>query len=311
MRAPSQLDEIPAPFVAEKGQRGWLVARRDLLGELLCSGFGPDDEVEPATSDVLGRRPLGELHLGERRALVRTFHHGGLLRWLTGKRFLAPDRPFEELLLSFQLRLLRVPTSEVVAARARRARFWGWHLDLVSLRLEGTCELGHFLEEVRDGKVCEALRARVLRETGRCLGHMHRAGLQHGDLTPRNLLVERELPAVRTPKVWVLDLDRCRLGEPLGEGERQADLARLLRSVLRIESWGRPFLRRSDHARFLAGYGEGLGRSDPGGWKRTWRGVSRVLRRARPWHRLAGRAEALFGGGPRQRDRVAEPSGGS
>lgn len=302
------LERIPGAYRIERSGGGVLAVLAELQDALADAGFTADAERELADSDLAGRRPMGEILLGERRFLVRRFHHGGLLRWLTGRRFADPERPFRELLLSGELTRRGVATPEVVAARARALSPFGWRLEIVTRRLEQVWDAAEVLEALRGGELALSARRRFFDGLGALVGRLHHLGFLHADLNPRNILLERDLdpggPAERAdprPRFWILDLDRSRFVDQLEDGARRANLRRLLRAVWRRERRGRPFLGPADALRFFLAYGEALGR--PGWrWREDMAAVLQGAQRRQRWHRLSWRAEELFGAGAASRD---------
>jgi hypothetical protein len=164
----------------------------------MAAGYGPEFDAPLSAADVAGRRRLFELEIGAERFLVRRFTHGGLLRWLTGARFLDAERPFREIVLSERLRAAELPTPLIAAARARRLGGAGWSLEVVTRRIEGSIDLGRVLAgEV--GSLRPARATRLLAGAGRLVREMHEAGFFHADLTPRNLLVDPRPGPFRVP----------------------------------------------------------------------------------------------------------------
>lgn len=258
LRAVEESLELPPgdAFVALRGRRGLMVCRASLQGALEQAGFGPDgrrgEERLPDAAEA-GREPLGRLQLGDVAALVRRFTHGGLLRAVTGTRFRDPGRPFEELRLSERLRDLGIPTPRVLAARAVRARGFGYELALVTERLEGTRDIGHLIGDVRRGEAPVGALRRAVRDAGALVGRLHDVGFLHADLQPANLLVHR---APRTRGAIALDLDGSAFHEaPLAADLRLGNLARLWRHVKRREREHGAVLSPADLALFLVGYG--------------------------------------------------------
>lgn len=225
MIAPSLTAALGEQFEFQITPRGLLAVRRDVLAELTACGFGLDSDGGAVPSSLGGRNPLLELRAGAHDLLVRRFTHGGLLRWLTGRRFLDPERPFVEAQLSEQLLAAGVLTPQVVAARARRVA-GAWHLDLVTRRVPGGEDFAAWLERERDS----AARARLLASFGAWLRRLHDLGFLHADLHPKNVLVTH---ADQAPQWWLIDLDRSALRSTLSERERCANLARLVRYVWR------------------------------------------------------------------------------
>lgn len=273
------LEELPAGYFVEESPAGVLAVQADFAIPLLRFGYGPSADGPLRQSEATGRQPLLEIPLPEETLLVRRFRHGGLLRWLTGARYLDPARPFRELALSAALRRLGIPTPEVVAARARKAPIGGWELDLVVRRIPNAIDLGMLLALVRSGEVSPLELRPVVREAGRTVRAMHLAGCLHADLNPNNLLVERR--AGGGVVVWVLDLEGSRLSLRVGERERRDNLRRLLRHVARRERRFGRVLATTDYARFLLAWDGGRGE-----WKDAWRQIRARHGRFLLWHRL-------------------------
>jgi len=272
-----------------------LVVRDGYSASLMEADLGPDGRGQPAPSDVAGRRPLGQLAADDETLLVRTHQHGGLLRFLTGARFLDSERPFRELLLSVQLEQLGLPTPRVVGARAQRIFGPFWSLMLVSVRVPGAEDLGRALAKLSSEREARPL----MRAMGSLVGRLHRAGLEHVDLHPGNMLVESSWANTPNPKLWILDLDRCRLVESLPDDVRLSMLARLMRYAIRRPELARVSLTSSNLMRFMHAYQETLGGA--GDKKADWRGVGSRLQAAAKRHRLGWRLEEVVGAGAETR----------
>ncbi len=285
----SILAELPGGYFVEETPRGILAVHADVTRALHEAGYSPEADGELRPSELAGRAPLHELELLGECYLVRRFRHGGLLRRFTGSRFLDPERPFRELILSDSLTRLGIPTPRVVAARARNLGF-GWELDLVTRRIEGTLDLGHWLDCLRRGEVSERSRRGVLEAVGDLVRRLHLHGCLHADLQPHNILV-RPLPSGGQVELWLLDLDRSYFVDAPAASQRRAQLERFYRHVARSERRRGPALRLTDWARFLRGYDPERAR-----WKADWRAVR--SRYALGWglHRAGGLIDRLLGG---------------
>lgn len=301
MRLWEVLDTLPEGYELVRGRQGWLAVERGARAALLASGFGPDGGESLPPSGLVGRGALGLIESAGERWLVRRFHHGGFLRWLGERLFLQPSRPFRELVCAHALRAAGFSTPRVVAARALRSRPFGWRLALVSAHVAGRIEGADVLERRRRGELEESEWRRFLDTFGALIGRLHAAGFLHADLTPRNLLFERDLAAA-----WVLDLDRARFARPLSERARRDNLRRLYRSVRRREARARPFLRHADYLRFLSAYARAHG-TEPD-WRSDWVAIERRDRRRQPAHRLGWWLERRFGSGPEARDGGFRPA---
>lgn len=291
------LAELPAGYFVEETPGGVLAVAASSVQALLELGYGPETDGQLEASDLHGRRPMYEFRMGDERLVLRRFHHGGLLRWATGARFLDAERPFRELILADALARSGIATPDVVAARARLAKGGGWYLDIVTRRLEESIDLGEALERVRRGELGHATRVALTRALGNLLRQLHSFGLVHADLQPRNLLVKlADLEAgVASPVLWVIDLDRSAFVGDLSDDERRANLRRLFRSVDRRNRSGQPFLTRVDYARFFKSYDPGRQR-----WKADWRRIFTDHTRRGPAHWVGQLFERTFSDG-RQR----------
>lgn len=290
------LDELPSGFFVEESPRGVLALHTDVARELHAAGYGPEHDGDLRQSDLEGRRPLYFLGGAEANLVLRRFSHGGLLRWLTGARYLDPERPFRELMLVDSLLRAGVRTPQVVAGRARMARPFGWTLDVVTRRVPDSVDLGFVLGMVRRDELSGERLHRLVEATGELVQKLHRHACQHADLTPPNILLERAFidGTAQRPALWILDLDRSVLRRHLDRPRRTENLRRLFRYVGRRDrTFGRS-LSRTDFARFLRAYaGEGED------WKSIWRVVLAAHGRWRVFHALGWFLERLFG---RRRD---------
>jgi len=259
-------------FEFEDERRGCIARRKGLRAQLDAAGFTLDSNGVAAPSELGGRNALWSFRVGHEEFVLRRFTHGGLLRWLTGRRFRDPERPFREAQLSQQLQAAGIATPDVVCMRAVRAGSGGWNLDLVTRRVVGARDLSAVLESTDD----RAVRARLLDAFGGWLRRLHDVGFLHADLHPKNVLVRggAEPPF----ELWVVDLDRSVFRAELGDRERAGNLARLLRYVWRRRT--RLGLRAHDLARTLRAY-------EPDGVRRQelWRRIRTRTERTLLLHR--------------------------
>jgi 3-deoxy-D-manno-octulosonic acid kinase len=159
-----------------------------------------------------------------RRAVVRHGHHGGMLAGMLKDAFLPPTRAPYELLASYLLAGAGVPTPPVLAFAIYRA---GWILrrsDFVTLALPGR-DLGSALNEQPEA----AARHAWLQPIGDLVRALTRAGAWHQDLNVRNILLVPNAEGLHN--AFVLDVDRVRFAPPGDPNVRDANIARLERSV--------------------------------------------------------------------------------
>jgi hypothetical protein len=110
-----------------------------------------------------------------------------------------------------------------------------------------------------------ALRSSLALALGHLVGRLARSGLQHHDLSTKNVLVtdpptppsgdRRTSPPAEWPRLWLIDLDNMRRGEAY---ERHA-LVRMLGQLGDVPAW----VTRTDRRRFALGYERAAGRALP------------------------------------------------
>jgi 3-deoxy-D-manno-octulosonic acid kinase len=160
----------------------------------------------------------------ERHAVVRHSHHGGVFGPLLGDVFLPPTRAPYELLASYILARAGVRTPPVLAFAVYQV---GWLLrrsDFVTLQLPGQ-DLGSAFMERPDAPA----RRSWLGPLGELVRALTRAGAWHQDLNVRNILLVPD--AAGAASAVVLDVDRVRFVPPGDPNVRDANIARLERSV--------------------------------------------------------------------------------
>lgn len=209
------------------GHRLWVVREFETAIEAL--GFGDAHAFRTALAGARlvegGRAPHRLLALpeGSERLRLRPARHGGVLGGLLGGRFLSPERAPRELGLWLSLRRQGVALPTPVAAIAsRRGGLWSCHFAALER------------EAARDGRawLVAAPPPPMLRRGAlafaRALRRLHDAGVVHGDLNLRNLLIEGEGDALAC---LFVDLDHARVQDVVSPRDRLAELARLARSL--------------------------------------------------------------------------------
>jgi len=154
------------------------------------------------------------------RVVVRHNRHGGLLRALTGDRFLPPTRAPYELRASHALHEFGVRTPDVVAYAIYHAGVGLRRSDVVTREITGAADLAT--------PVSDPAAARAAVEA--LLTALARAGAAHADLNARNILLAGGPP----PTAWVLDVDRVRFHHPGTASVARDNRARLTRSARKL-----------------------------------------------------------------------------
>ena len=154
--------------------------------------------------------------------VLRPYRRGGLVARLSEARYLwtglERTRAFRELRLTADLHTRGLPVPRPVAADVTR-HGPTYAAALITVRISGARALASLLE---NGEADDDL----LQCVGATIRRFHDVGLDHVDLNARNLLVGEE------GKVWLIDLDRCRL-RPDGAWKGR-NLERLERSLVKF-----------------------------------------------------------------------------
>lgn len=188
--------------------------------------FDPDywRRTGRVVGEAPGRGASLFLDAGDTQWVLRPYRRGGLIARISESRYLwtglERTRAFRELRLTARLFDLGLPVPRPVAAGVIRHGL-GYEAGLITERLPGARALAARLQE---GEADAAL----LEAVGTTIRRFHDAGLDHVDLNARNLLVDAD------ERIWLIDLDRCRLRRP--GAWREANLDRLARSLAKFEA---------------------------------------------------------------------------
>ncbi len=199
-------------------------------------------------------RPVGEGGRGgawfidapSSQCVLRRYLRGGLAARASRDRYLwrGPDktRSFAEFRLMRALLARGLPVPQPVAAQYVHEGLF-YRAALLMERLADVTSLATLAQELRA----------PWEDTGRLIARFHRAGLQHADLNAHNVLFDER------GKGWLIDFDRGRLRIP-ATGWREQNLARLLRSLLKLRG-SRPAEEvRHDFARLRRAYDQAWAR---------------------------------------------------
>jgi 3-deoxy-D-manno-octulosonic acid kinase len=199
--------------------------------------------THPERREYQGRGPVYSAPLpdGGPRVVVRHARRGGLLAPLLRDVYLPPTPAVSELLISAILVRGGVPTPPVLAFATYAVAGILRRLDVMTVEVEGS-DLATALAQAASPGERQALHAPV----ARLLGAMLNAGAWHQDLNARNiLLTTREQGQVLG---LVVDVDRVRFAPPGDPHVRDANLARLRRSMEKFRARGAPAFDDGDFA---------------------------------------------------------------
>jgi tRNA A-37 threonylcarbamoyl transferase component Bud32 len=181
---------------------------------------------EAGARRLQGRDAAFALQLPEsdRRGVIRHNRHGGLLRSLTGDRFLWPTRAPQELMLSEELRRLRVPTPAVLAFAIYPAGAFATS-DVITEEIAGATDFGELLLRTTPDAPD---RLHAWNAVKRLMKRLASAGVRHHDFNAKNILLQSTDDGLFT--AWVLDVDRIEL-DCTRRDAYAGNRARLRRSV--------------------------------------------------------------------------------
>jgi len=157
--------------------------------------------------------------------VVRHNRHGGLLASVTGDLFLSPTRAPHELAVALRLTAAGVPTPVIVAYAIYRAGPFLRRSDVASLEIPDSTDLAAVLTR---GSVAECRDA--LDATAVLIGELARCGARHHDLNVKNVLLAKSAGG-KTPRAYVLDVDRVEFGAPDNASITERNLDRFARSA--------------------------------------------------------------------------------
>ncbi len=162
------------------------------------------------------------LSAGAEEWVLRHYRRGGMIARLSERRYvwtgLERTRAFREFQLTADLHAQGLPVPRPVAAGVTRHGLT-YEAALITVRIPDARALADLL-------LADEADDELLQRVGATIRRFHDAGLDHVDLNARNLLVDRG------GKVWMIDLDRCRVRKA-GRWQ-QANLERLQRSLSRF-----------------------------------------------------------------------------
>ena len=209
--------------------------------------------------------------LPDKRLVVRQFVHGGLLGRLWQDLFWSARPMLQELRLALHARRSDVPTSRPVALRLERVFGPLLRAHYVTEELPGVQNLLELCAADSTDVLGPSRRQAVSLAVARTLAAMHEAGIDHGDLNLKNLLVNG---AAVPPQAYVIDFKKAHPRPVMGLEQGLQNLARLDRSVAKWAA-SRSAIGTADRLRTLRHYirlraGDGADWKTPARNIRTW-----------------------------------------
>jgi tRNA A-37 threonylcarbamoyl transferase component Bud32 len=164
------------------------------------------------------------------RVVVRHAHRGGVPRRFASDLFLFRLRPLRELIASFRLRSLGVPTPEFVAYVTYIARPF-FRYDVATREVEDAADLAAWLSRTPDPDSRRAL----IHSAAVLVDRLAEAGAHHSDLNAKNILLVRNDSGF---DALVIDVDRVRFHVARSPMVMEANLQRLDRSLRKLRDRG-------------------------------------------------------------------------
>ncbi len=238
---------------------GFLVVRRE-LAEPVARAFAPMhqvwDRIRQRRFTVRGRAGVASFPLGKElpTMMVRRYVHGGLFASIGRDLHFGAERAFNELAVAEGAFAAGVRSPQPIGILAAKAGGPFWRLAFLSAEIPDCEDLIHYCCRLGEypAETAAIEKRGVIRETANQLRKMHDAGILHGDLHLKNLLLQRRLAS--TPLVYVIDFDMARATPgPLPLEQRLRNLNRLARSVRKL-SVADSVLTAWDRLRFLRDY---------------------------------------------------------
>lgn len=172
-------------------------------------------ESAPQTStEAGGRGRIVRFPLDDGEGIVRRYHRGGALARVLGDRYFS-NRMLEEFMLTARLHAAGVSVPQPLGVLWERRG--PWYRGVLATRVIAGDTLHAYLAR-------GACDADVLRHCGAAIRALHDAGVWHADLQTKNILVGDK-------GVWIIDLDKARVGRPPSDLARARNLLRLRRSL--------------------------------------------------------------------------------
>lgn len=189
---------------------------------------------EPQPRALRGRAPVyvAALPHGGPTVVVRHAWHGGLLAPLTQDVFRRPTRAPLELARSRELHAMGIPTTEVLGYVVYDAIFGLARVDVMTLYVADTADLGMVLAGLAPSIECDAALGATLELLAKLAAHR----VVHPDLNVKNILLHTPDDAPARAMVIDVDVVQVNAGSPTQAMER--NVARLTRS---FRKWNRQF----------------------------------------------------------------------
>ncbi len=249
----------PAYSLIEQGKRA-VIVKDDWKEKLLSAGIADPDfflkQSFPKEENYFGRGALKIIAIpGEanERIVIRHFHRGGMIHKLIPDLYFGTSRPLKELWVGYRAKEKGVPIADIVAACHTKV-FWKFHRgELLTREIKDGKDLATYFKELEQPLTKEKVleKRSVIKVVGELVRSMHEAGIFHGDLNLKNIILQTT--DSQNTKGYLIDFDKSFVRAHLKENLRTRNLLRLNRSAEKFKNQGLP-LTRTDALRFLLAY---------------------------------------------------------
>ena len=284
----------PAYSLIEQGKRA-IIVKDDWKEKLLSAGIADPDfflkQSFPKEENYFGRGALKIIALpGEanERIVIRHFHRGGMIHKLISDLYCGTSRPLQEVWVGYWAKEKGVPIADIVAACHTKV-FWKFHQgDLVTREIKQGKDLATYLKELGQPLTKEKVleKRSVIKVVGELVRLMHEAGIFHGDLNLKNIILQTTDP--QNIKGFLIDFDKSIVRSSLRENLRMRNLFRLNRSAEKFKTQGLP-ITRTDALRFLSAYFQ-----NPPDFKARVKDLNQQYKRHMRLHRWGRKFAELF-----------------
>ncbi len=247
-------------------KEGWEEEIGQLAEKGLKKGTGGSGEIEY----LRGRGRPAVVPFERGKLVVRHYYHGGLFRWLTRDLFRGVKRPLNELCVLDAARRAGINVPEAVGLLITPTGPLFIRADLITVFIPDSIDLLAYYRAFMfpADLIARKKKRDIIAAAGREVAHLHRAGIVHGDLQVKNIMIKKTSEA---PRVFILDLDQARQKAIDGDQSRR-NLLRLYRSFRKMRH-SIPDISQYDPIRFLRAYAPGE--------KRFQRSIIHEVRRLR------------------------------
>lgn len=229
------------PFREARGM-GAILFDRERFGQVDAAWMRPEhwsQRARPVDSGGRGGAWFIDAPFGQ--SLLRQYHRGGMARHFSHDRYVwhgaNHTRSFAEFRVTRALLAKGLPVPRPIAASYAREGL----LYRAAILIDRLPDVRTFAD-----RILTAGGDAPWEETGRLIARFHRVGLDHADLNAFNILFDA------SGRGWLIDFDRAKFRIPSHWRER--NLARLLRSVMKIRGARSEDEVRYDFARLRRAY---------------------------------------------------------